>query len=89
MYQDKNWCLAEDHIHFTIGKLASALKQKETTIAEFAKLFEKPSAQSPAQQANFLKEYFVSLTVRLSWSPFLLNLSLKRFLILLLRSTKE
>lgn len=63
MYKNNNWGLAEDHIHFTIGKLASSLKEKEVTAAEFAKLFTKPSAQLPAQQAIFLKEYFISLIV--------------------------
>ncbi|XP_065215797.1 trafficking protein particle complex subunit 8 [Planococcus citri] len=61
VYQDKSWSLAEDHIHFTIGKLASSLKQKEVTAAEFAKLFINPSTQLPSQQSVFLKEYFLSL----------------------------
>lgn len=63
MYKDKQWSLAEDHIHFTIGKLASALRQKEVTAEEFAKLFAGPSTQLPSQQSAFLKEYFLSLIV--------------------------
>ncbi len=63
VYKDKNWSLAEDHIHFTIGKLASSLKQKQVTAAELAQLFKKPSTQLPVQQVTFLKEYFLSLIV--------------------------
>lgn len=61
VYEGKDWSLAEDHIHFTIGRLATTLNENNVTISEFAKLFTHPSRQRPAQQTAFLKEYIVAL----------------------------
>jgi hypothetical protein len=57
MYEDKNWSLAEDHIHFTIGRQAANLKQISEATKAFAHLLTPASRQSPAQQAAFLREF--------------------------------
>jgi hypothetical protein len=57
MYENKNWSLAEDHIHFTIGRQAANLKQISEATRAFAHLLTPASRQSPAQQAAFLREF--------------------------------
>lgn len=56
---DKDWSLAEDHIHLMIGRQAAALKQTQNSAAAFSKLLSRSSRQVPAQQAQNLKEYLL------------------------------
>jgi len=63
IYEDKNWSLAEDHIHFTIGRQASNLKQIAEATKAFASLLTPASRQSAAQQAAFLREFLTTQQV--------------------------
>lgn len=57
IYKGKGWNLAEDHIHFTIGRQAAYLRSTELSAQAFGRLFNPASKQSPLQQAAFLREY--------------------------------
>ncbi|XP_058792250.1 trafficking protein particle complex subunit 8 [Phymastichus coffea] len=57
VYHDKGWSLAEDHIHFTIGRQAAALKQIPEAVKFFEKLLSASSKQPALQQAAFLREF--------------------------------
>lgn len=57
VYQRKGWNLAEDHIHYTIGRQANNLNQLEEAVKSFAELLSGRSKQAAQQQALFLKEY--------------------------------
>lgn len=57
VYKGKGWNLAEDHIHFTIGRQAAYLHMTELSAEAFGRLFNPTSKQSPPQQAAFLREY--------------------------------
>jgi hypothetical protein len=63
VYEHKNWSLAEDHIHFTIGRQASNLKQISEATKAFASLLTPASRQSAAQQAAFIREYLTTQQV--------------------------
>jgi hypothetical protein len=63
MYENKNWSLAEDHIHFTIGRQAANLKQISEATKAFAHLLTPASRQSAAQQAAFLREFLTTQQV--------------------------
>nr|CAD7568876.1 unnamed protein product [Timema californicum] len=56
----RNWGLAEDHIHFTIGRLAMNLKQVSEAALSFSKLLNPSSSQNGPQQAAFLREFLTS-----------------------------
>ncbi|KAE8746892.1 hypothetical protein FOCC_FOCC006312 [Frankliniella occidentalis] len=58
IYKGKGWNLAEDHIHFTIGRQAAYLRLTDMSAQAFGRLFNPASKQSPPQQAAFLREYF-------------------------------
>ncbi|XP_075215467.1 trafficking protein particle complex subunit 8 homolog l(3)76BDm isoform X2 [Lycorma delicatula] len=60
VYEGKNWSLAEDHIHHTIGRMASGLKQGQEAAEAFARLLPRASRQAPTQQATFLREYLTT-----------------------------
>lgn len=60
VYEGKNWSLAEDHIHHTIGRMASGLKQGQEAAEAFARLLPRGSRQAPAQQSTFLKEFLTT-----------------------------
>lgn len=49
--------MAEDHIHFTIGRQAASLKQVSEAVKAFEKLLNASSKQSAPQQAAFLREF--------------------------------
>jgi len=49
--------LAEDHIHFTIGRQAASLKQVSEAAKAFEKLLNASSKQHAPQQAAFLREF--------------------------------
>ncbi|KAK7864298.1 hypothetical protein R5R35_009554 [Gryllus longicercus] len=57
VYENKSWSLAEDHIHFTIGRQAANLKLMAESVKAFARLLSPLSRQTAAQQAAFLREY--------------------------------
>lgn len=49
--------MAEDHIHFTIGRQAASLKQVSEAVKAFEKLLKASSKQHAVQQAAFLREF--------------------------------
>lgn len=49
--------MAEDHIHFTIGRQAASLKQVSEAVKAFEKLLNATSKQPAPQQAAFLREF--------------------------------
>ncbi|XP_024936039.1 trafficking protein particle complex subunit 8 [Cephus cinctus] len=57
VYDGRGWSLAEDHIHFTIGRQAASLKQVYEAVKAFEKLLSASSKQPAAQQAAFLREF--------------------------------
>ncbi|XP_014606212.1 PREDICTED: trafficking protein particle complex subunit 8 isoform X1 [Polistes canadensis] len=57
VYRDRGWSLAEDHIHFTIGRQAASLKQVKESVKAFEKLLNANSKQPAPQQAAFLREF--------------------------------
>lgn len=63
VYQDKGWTIAEDHIHYTIGKLSSTLNILQEAADSFSKLMTIQTKQSVEQQSLFLKEYLTSYQV--------------------------
>ncbi|KAL1493024.1 hypothetical protein ABEB36_011167 [Hypothenemus hampei] len=65
MYENSGWDLANEHIHYTVGRLANFLQNFDDAIIPFAKLLTGVSRQSTAQQASFLKEFLVILLNKL------------------------
>jgi len=59
VYEGKGWSLAEDHIHFTIGRQAGSLGQRALATKALSGLLAPGSKQVPAQQAYHLREYLV------------------------------
>ena len=57
VYSGRGWSLAEDHIHFTIGRQAASLKQVYDAVQAFEKLLNAYSKQPAPQQATFLREF--------------------------------
>ncbi|OAD58182.1 Trafficking protein particle complex subunit 8 [Eufriesea mexicana] len=57
VYSGRGWSLAEDHIHFTIGRQAASLKQISEAVKAFEKLLNASSKQPATQQAIFLREF--------------------------------
>ncbi|KAK2584966.1 hypothetical protein KPH14_002554 [Odynerus spinipes] len=57
VYRNRGWSLAEDHIHFTIGRQAASLKQVTESVRAFEKLLNANSKQPAPQQAAFLREF--------------------------------
>ncbi|XP_012154048.1 trafficking protein particle complex subunit 8 homolog l(3)76BDm isoform X2 [Megachile rotundata] len=57
VYNGRGWSLAEDHIHFTIGRQAASLKQVNEAVKAFEKLLNVYSKQPATQQAAFLREF--------------------------------
>ncbi|XP_076164861.1 trafficking protein particle complex subunit 8 homolog l(3)76BDm isoform X3 [Ptiloglossa arizonensis] len=57
VYNGRGWSLAEDHIHFTIGRQAASLKQICEAVKAFEKLLNAYSKQAAPQQATFLREF--------------------------------
>lgn len=57
VYRSKHWSIAEDHIHFTIGRQSFNLKQLENATSAFKHLLTGESKQPTAQQGAFLREY--------------------------------
>ncbi|KAL9976241.1 hypothetical protein ACROYT_G013513 [Oculina patagonica] len=57
VYNEKSWHLAEDHIHFTIGRQSFNLRLLEDAQTFFRQLLEYESLQAPEQQASYLREF--------------------------------
>lgn len=63
IYATRGWVLAEDHIHFTLGKQAHHLKQLTEGLAAYNSLVDQrtkqaaPSQQSPTQQMTYIREF--------------------------------
>ncbi|XP_076470015.1 trafficking protein particle complex subunit 8-like [Babylonia areolata] len=57
VYKSKHWSIAEDHIHFTIGRQSFNLKQLENATSAFKHLLTGESKQPTSQQGAFLREY--------------------------------
>ncbi|GFR74415.1 trafficking protein particle complex subunit 8 [Elysia marginata] len=57
IYKARHWSIAEDHIHFTIGRQSFNLKHLEKAAASFKHLLVQESKQPTSQQAAFLREY--------------------------------
>eukprot|EP01137_Pigoraptor_chileana_P005880 Opistho-2@49563 len=56
VYRGRAWSLAEDHIHFTLGRQSFHVGALTDSIAQFAMLL-RESPQPPPQQAGYLKEF--------------------------------
>lgn len=63
IYQKKGWNLAEDHIHYTIGRQANNLNRLDEAVESFAQLLSGQSRQPAHQQTLFLKEYITIFSV--------------------------
>ena len=63
IYQNKGWNLAQDHIHYTIGRQANILNLSTEAAISYSLLLSSESKQSSQQQAIFLKEYLTINTV--------------------------
>ncbi|EFA11313.1 trafficking protein particle complex subunit 8 [Tribolium castaneum] len=61
IYEYSGWDLAEDHIHYTIGRQAHNLHSFDEAVKSFARLLNGDSKQSGQQQSVFLKEYLTIL----------------------------
>ncbi|XP_012252846.2 trafficking protein particle complex subunit 8 isoform X2 [Athalia rosae] len=57
VYNNRGWSLAEDHIHFTIGRQAASLKLVKDAAQAFERLLSIDSKQPGPQQAAFLREF--------------------------------
>ncbi|RUS81108.1 hypothetical protein EGW08_011148, partial [Elysia chlorotica] len=57
IYKGRHWSIAEDHIHFTIGRQSFNLKHLDKAAASFKHLLVQESKQPTSQQAAFLREY--------------------------------
>lgn len=68
VYKGKGWNIAEDHIHYTIGKLSTGLNTLEEAAESFSMLLNVQSKQSVQQQLIFLKEYLSVQNVSISVS---------------------
>lgn len=65
IYQEKGWNLAEDHIHYTIGRQANNLNHLQEAVESYSQLLLGNSKQCADQQAVFLKEYLSTFSVSL------------------------
>ncbi|XP_037325168.2 trafficking protein particle complex subunit 8 isoform X1 [Pungitius pungitius] len=57
VYKERGWSLAEDHIHFTIGRQSFTLSQPEKAVTAFRQILTNDSRQTATQQGAFLREY--------------------------------
>ncbi|KAK4309286.1 hypothetical protein Pmani_019075 [Petrolisthes manimaculis] len=77
VYASRGWVLAEDHIHFTLGKQAQHLKQLSEGLTAYTQLVdqklkhEAPSQQSPSQQITYVREFINTFHqyVQQDWEP--------------------
>nr|XP_014348794.1 PREDICTED: trafficking protein particle complex subunit 8 [Latimeria chalumnae] len=57
VYKGKGWCLAEDHINFTIGRQSFTLRQLDNAVSAFRHILINDSKQPATQQGAFFREY--------------------------------
>lgn len=77
VYASRGWVLAEDHIHFTLGKQAQHLKQLSEGLTAYTQLVdqrlkhEAPSQQSASQQMTYVREFINTFHqyVQQDWDP--------------------
>ena len=75
VYDDRNWVLAEDHIHFTMGKQAHHMKQLSDALNSYSYLVDQKykksasSKQSTTQQLAYIREYLSVLMQFLKLKP--------------------
>lgn len=65
VYSGTGWSLADDHIHYTIGRQAAGLQILEDAIDSFSSLLKGTSKQLPPQQMIFVKEFLGAFQVYL------------------------
>lgn len=84
MYQGNGWSLAEDHIHYTVGRQCLNGQQMEAAASALAALLKADSKQAPSQQTAYLNEFIHVHQVTYPTQYYLLiyiYLSLKYFVI--------
>ena len=77
VYAKRGWVLAEDHIHFTLGKQAHHLKQLTESLSAYSSLVDQrlkessPSQQSNSQQVTYIREFMNTFHqfVQQEWDP--------------------
>ncbi|XP_064097927.1 trafficking protein particle complex subunit 8-like isoform X2 [Macrobrachium nipponense] len=77
VYARRGWVLAEDHIHFTLGKQAHHLKQLSESLGAYSLLVDQrlkedsPSQQSQSQQMTYVREFMNTFHqyVQQEWDP--------------------
>jgi trafficking protein particle complex subunit 8 len=57
VYKGHGWSLAEDHIHYTIGRQCLSGQQIEAACQALAALLKPHSMQTPSQQSAYLNEF--------------------------------
>lgn len=57
VYCDRGWSLAEDHIHYTVGRQCLNGQQIDGAAQALAALLKSGSQQTAAQQATYLNEF--------------------------------
>ena len=73
MYKGHGWSLAEDHIHYTVGRQCLNRQQIEAACQALAALLKPESMQTAAQQTAYLNEFIHVHQVRGLVFFFLLN----------------
>lgn len=76
VYESRGWRLAEDHINFTIGRLAINLNQGSESVEALTRLLRPGSQQNASQQSAFLKEFLISHNVSYQKKSFFYKISL-------------
>ncbi|TPX70879.1 hypothetical protein SpCBS45565_g01477 [Spizellomyces sp. 'palustris'] len=56
VYEERDWSLVEDHIHFILGRQCFHLGEFEAAVKFFLKLL-RASRQTPTQQSAYLREF--------------------------------
>lgn len=57
MYKGHGWSLAEDHIHYTVGRQCLNRQQIEAACQALGALLKPDSMQTAAQQTAYLNEF--------------------------------
>eukprot|EP01135_Chromosphaera_perkinsii_P008690 Nk52_evm23s1444 gene=Nk52_evmTU23s1444 len=60
LYEHKNWALAEDHIHFTVGRQSYSVGKVQEALRYFERLLRK-SSQYPQQESSYFGQYVHAL----------------------------
>ena len=57
VYRGDGWSLAEDHIHYTVGRQCLNGQQMDAAASALAALLKADSKQAPSQQTAYLNEF--------------------------------